>query len=199
MIPYNTELKPLVLPEFGRNVQDMVDFCASLDTKEERTECATTVAKIMASMFPELVGENNDMTKIWDQINIISGFTLDIEFPCNVVTKDKLNPQPNKIPYTASSMRFRHYGKNIEKMIGVVAGMEDGEEKEKLISMIAHHMKKLQLIHNKEGVDDAKILRDLREYSDGKIDLDPQTYLLHEFKDANQASGKSSKNRKKKK
>lgn len=199
MIPYNTDMPPVVLPEFGRNVQGMVEFCSSLPTKEERTECAHSVVKIMANMFPELVGENNDMTKIWDQINIISGFTLDIDFPCEVVTKERMNPKPEKIPYTASSMRYRHYGKSIENMIGVVAGMEDGEEKDKLISMIAHHMKKLQLIHNKEGVDDAKILRDLREYSAGKIDLDPQTYLLHEFKDLTATQSKTVKTRKKKK
>lgn len=80
-------------------------------------------------------------------------------------------------------MRFRHYGKNIEKMIAIVAEMEDGPEKDQLISMIAHHMKKLMLVHNKEGVDDTKILRDLALYSGGKINLDPNTYLLHEFKE----------------
>lgn len=197
MIPYNTEMKRLVLPEFGRNVQGMVDYCMSLNTKEERTECAHSVVKIMSSMFPELVGADKDYTKIWDIINIISGFKLDIDFPCEVITEEKLNPRPEKIPYTSSSMRYRHYGKNIEKMIETVAEMEENEEKDHIISMIANHMKKLQLIHNKEGVDDAKILKDLREYSHGKIDLDPQTYLLHEFKDASQPV--QQKNRKKKK
>lgn len=197
MIPYNTEMKRLVLPEFGRNVQGMVDYCMSLETKDERTECAHSVVKIMSSMFPELVGPDKDYTKIWDIINIISGFKLDIDFPCEVITEEKLNPKPEKIPYTSSSMRYRHYGKNIEKMIETVAEMEESEEKDHIISMIANHMKKLQLIHNKEGVDDAKILKDLREYSRGKIDLDPQTYLLHEFKDASQPV--TQKNRKKKK
>ncbi len=197
MIPYNTEMKKIVLPEFGRNVQGMVDYCMSLETKEQRTECAHSIAKIMSSMFPDLVGANNDNTKIWDIINIISGFKLDVDFPCEVITEEKLNPRPDKIPYTSSAMRYRHYGKNIEKMIETVANMEESEEKDLIISMIAHHMKKLQLIHNKEGVDDAKILRDLKEYSGGRIDLDPHTYLLHEFKDASQQS--SSKNREKRK
>ena len=183
MIPYNTDLKKITLPEFGRNVQGMVDFCLTIEDREERTVCAYAIADIMANLFPELTGANKDYTKIWNQINIISGFKLDIDFPCEVVTKERLNPKPEKIPYTASSMRYRHYGKNIEKMIETVADMEDGEEKEVLISLIAHHMKKLMLIHNKEGVDDAKILRDLSEYSNGKITLDPKTYLLHEFQE----------------
>ncbi len=197
MIPYNTDLKPITLPEFGRNVQGMVDYCMSLPTKEERTRCAYAVVDIMANLFPELVGENKDYSQIWDQVNIISHFQLDVDFPCDVVTAEKLNPKPAKIPYTASAMRYRYYGKSIEKMIETVADMEDGEEKDVLVSLIAHHMKKLMLIHNKEGVDDAKILKDLREYSHGKINLDPNTYLLHEFKEAtpvnNQPKGKKKK------
>ena len=197
MIPYNTDLKPITLPEFGRNVQGMIDYCVSIPDREERTKCAFAIADIMANLFPELVGADRDYSQIWDQINIISRFQLDIDFPCEVVTADKLNPKPEKIPYTASAMRYRHYGKNIEKMIETVAGMEDGEEKEILVSLIAHHMKKLMLIHNKEGVDDAKILRDLKEYSEGRIDLDPQTYLLHEFKEVTPVNTPKGKKKKK--
>ena len=196
MIQYNTDLKPIVLPEFGRNVQQMVDYCLSIEDREERTRCAYGVVEIMANLFPELVKEKNDYSQIWDQANIISNFQLDIDFPCDVITKERMNPKPYKIPYTAGPMRYRHYGKSIERMIEVVADMEPGEEKDLLISMIAHHMKKLLLIHNKEGVDDAKILKDLREYSEGRIDLDPATYLLHEFKEAtpvNQPKGKKKK------
>lgn len=199
MIPYNTELKPIVLPEFGRNVQEMVGFCMTLPTKEERNNCVQSIVKIMSSMFPELVGDNDDCTKIWNQINIISEFQLDVDFPEGVITAEKMHPKPQKIPYTASAMRYRHYGKSIENMIGVVADMEESEEKDKLISMITHQMKKLLLIHNKEGVDDAKILRDLKEYSNGKIDLDPDTYLLHEFKDASQPTKNAKNNKRRKK
>lgn len=197
MIPYNTDLKQIVLPEFGRNVQEMVDYCRSLPDREERTRCAYAVAGIMANLFPELVGENGDWSQIWDHINIISRFSLDIDFPCDVVTEEKLHPKPEKLPYTASTIRYRHYGKNIERMIEVVADMEPGEEREEMISRLAHHMKKLMLLHNKEGVDDAKILKDLREYSRGRIDLDPRTYLLHEFKEAPAATPSKGKKKKK--
>ncbi len=196
MIPYNTEMEPVLLPEFGRSVQKMVDHCVAIADREERTACAYAIADVMASLFPQLVGEGRDMRKIWDEINILSRFELDIDFPCEVVTEETLNPKPNSIPYTANHMRFRHYGKNIEKMIATVADMEEGPERDQLISMIAHHMKKLMLVHNKEGVDDAKILRDLALYSNGKIDLDPNTYLLHEFKEV-QAPAQQGKKRKK--
>lgn len=198
MLPYNTDMEPVLLPEFGRNIQRLVDYCVTIPDREERTACAYAIADTMAGLFPDLVGVNNDYSKIWDQINIMSRFELDIDFPCEVITAEKMNPTPNPLPYGSSSIRFRHYGKNIEKMIAVVADLEDGEEKDLLISMIAHHMKKLMMQHNKEGVDDAKILRDLALYSDGKIQLDPDTYLLHEFKEIPQPTQSRSKKKKRK-
>lgn len=197
MLPYNTDMEPMLLPEYGRHLQGLVDYCVRIPDRDERTACAYAIADTMADMFPDMVGENRDYSKIWDQLNILSRFELDIDFPCEVITAEKMNPVPDKIPYTSSDMRFRHYGKNIEKMIGIVADLEENEEKEVLISMLAHHMKKLMLQHNKEGVDDAKILRDLALYSHNKINLDPQNYLLHEFREAPQP--KQNNKRKKKK
>lgn len=201
MIPYNTDKKPIILAEYGRNVEGLVKHCVAIEDREERNRCAYALADLIANLFPELEGENGDRKQIWDTMNIISEFKLDVDFPCDVMTEDKMSPKPERIPYTASSMRYRHYGKNIEKMINTVADMPDGEERELLVSLMAHHMKKLMLMHNKEGVDDAKILRDLAQYSGGKIDLDPETYLLHEFKDAssNTGSNNSGKGKKKKK
>lgn len=184
MLPYNTDMEPVLLPEYGRNLQGLVDYCAAIPDREERTACAYAIADTMASQYPTLVGDNHDYTLIWNQINIMSRFKLDIDFPCEVITEEKLHPIPETLPYTSSDMRFRHYGKNIEKMIEVVADLEDGEEKDVLISMIANQMKKLMLQHNPEGVDDAKILRDLSLYSKGKITLTPENYILHEYKEA---------------
>ena len=197
MLPYNTDMEPVLLPEYGRHIQGLIDYCVGIPDREERTACAYAIADTMAGIFPDLVGENNDYSKIWDQLNIMSRFELDIDFPCEVITAEKMHPRPDKLPYTSSDMRFRHYGKNIEKMISIVAALEDGEEREVLISMLAHHMKKLMLQHNKEGVVDAKILRDLSLYSGGRIDLDPQTYLLHEFREAPQPQRNTKKKKRK--
>lgn len=197
MLPYNTDMEPVLLPEYGRNLQGLVNYCVQIPDRDERTACAYAIADTMASMFPELVGVGRDYSKIWDQINIMSRFELDIDFPCEVITSEKLHPVPAKIPYSKPDMRFRHYGKNIEKMIQMVAALEDSEEKDLLISMIAHHMKKLMLQHNREGVDDAKILRDLAMYSDGKINLDPDKYLLHEFREVQQPQQHNKKKKRK--
>ncbi len=200
MIQYNTQTKQLILPEYGRNIQQMVDFCMSIENREERTKCAYAIIDIMGNLFPDLKENEASENKLWDHLYVMSDFRLDIDYPCKVVQKDELNPKPERIPYSVSNIKYRHYGNNIEQMINVVAEMEEGEERSTLISMIAHHMKKLMLIHNKEGVDDAKILRDLAEYSHGKITLDPNSYFLHEFKEDVVATSKSkSKSKKKKK
>lgn len=198
MLPYNTDMEPVLLPEYGRHLQGLVDYCVAIPDREERTACAYAIAETMAGLHPELIGENNNWSNIWDQINIMSRFELDIDFPCEVISADKMNPVPARLPYTSSDMRFRHYGKNIEKMIETVAELEDSEERDLLISMIAHHMKKLMLQHNREGADDAKVLRDLALYSKGRITLDPEIYLLHEFKEVQQPQQNHNKKKKRK-
>lgn len=180
---YNTHKTPLVLPEYGRNVQNMVDFCLTIPDREERTLCAKAIIGVMRKLTPQQANTPEKEQKLWDHLNIMSRFSLDIDFPVEVLSQEELSPVPKPIPYSTNRIRWRHYGKNIEEMVKVVADLSDEEDKDILISMIAHHMKKLQFIHNKEGVDDAKILRDLALYSGGKINLDPETYPLHEFKE----------------
>lgn len=184
MLPYNTDLQPVLLPEYGRILQQLVDHCTKIEDRDERTACARSIAATMQRLFPSAFQGKRDESKIWDRLNIMSGFSLDIDFPCEVVTEEKMNPKPRHIPYSDPHIRFRHYGKHIEQMIDRITNLPEGEERDLLVSMTAHHMKKLMLQHNKEGVDDAKILRDLAFYSGGKIDLDPETYLLHEYKEA---------------
>ena len=196
MLPYNTDLKPIILPEFGRNIEYLIQYCVGIEDREERNACAYAIADVMAQIFPQMIGEGGDYSKIWDQMNIISGFSLDVDYPYEVITAEKFHPQPSRIAYTAGPIRYRHYGKNIERMIDKVADMEESEERDLVISMIAHHMKKLMLTHNKEGVDDAKILRDLSEYSGGRINLDPENYVLHEFKEIELTQNQKNKKKK---
>ncbi|MCM1006084.1 MAG: DUF4290 domain-containing protein [Prevotella sp.] len=193
---YNTDREKLVLPEYGRNVQNMVDYCLTIPDREERTLCAKAIVGVMRKLTPQQANTPEKEQKLWDHLNMMANFALDIDFPVEVLGKEELNPAPKPIPYSTNRIRWRHYGKNIEGMIQVVANLEDGEDKDMLISLIAHQMKKLQFVHNKEGVDDAKILRDLAIYSDGKIDLDPETYPLHEFKEVKVPVGNSNNKRK---
>lgn len=191
MIPYNTDSEPVRLPEYGRTIQTLIDYCVSIPDRDERTECAYAVAGVMANMFPELRGDNNDMSKVWDQMQIMSRFSLDVDAPYPLLQEEAMNPKPERVPYGASHIRLRHYGHLIEKMIPVVADMEDGPERDEQIFMLANHMKKLMMLNNKEGVDDARIFRDLELYSDGKISVDPDSCHLYEFREVpSQQQGK---------
>ncbi len=199
MIPYNTGMEPLLLAEYGRNIQNLVDFCVSIPDREERTRCAYAIADIMKTLFPALKKDPNDIKKIWDHINIMSRFELDIDFPVPVIQADEANPTPEPIPYSNSlDIIFRYYGKHIQNMVRTVADMEDTEERNNLIGVIANHMKKLMFAHNREGVSDAKVLRDLCFMSDGKIDLLPGDIFLYDYQEVQQLNMKHKQNNKKK-
>lgn len=184
MLTYNTQLKKLVLPEYGRNVQQMVDHCLTIEDKKERTKCAYSIINIMGNLFPNLRDVEDFRHKLWDHLAIMSDFKLDIDYPYEVITASSLNTTPDRLNYNDSPIRLRHYGKYVELMITKAASLEPGEAKDALILLIANHMKKIMVAANNDSVDDTRIFNDLREYSKGMINLDPETCHLHEFKEA---------------
>lgn len=196
-IPYNTGMSHLQLPEYGRNIQNMVDYCVEIEDREERTVCAYGIVGVMKTLFPNNVGENGDLKKFWDHLMIMSNFRLDIDFPVGVITREEMHPKPAKLPYNTGNVKFRHYGRSLEGIIRIVADMESGAERDEMISMCAHQMKKMLMAHNPEAVDDRRVLNDLKMYSDGKIDLDPSTYLLREFQDVTPVKAQKGKKKKK--
>ena len=183
-LQYNTQKEKLILPEYGRNIQQMVDYCVAIPDRDERTRCAYTIIQIMGNLFPQIRDSDDYKHKLWDHLAIMSDFKLDIDFPYEVVTKENLESKPQKVEYKLEHIKYRHYGKLIEMMIDEACKYPDGEEKDALVSLIANHMKKLIFSINKDGVEDEKILKDLYHYSKGKISLDSATYKLREFKEA---------------
>lgn len=196
-IPYNTGMPQMKMPAYGRNIKNMVDYCVEIPDREERTVCAYGIIGVMKTLFPQLIGDKGDLQVFWNHLNVLSGFKLDIDFPVEVITEEKLNPKPAKLQYSSGQMRYRHYGRSLEGIINIISDMEDGEERDELIRMCAHQMKKMLLIYNPEGVENARVLNDLREYSKGKIDLDPELYELHDFQDITPTKEKKGKKKKK--
>ena len=178
---YNTQNEKLFLPEYGRNIQNMVDHCMTVEDREERKQCALAVVDVMGNLFPHLRDVNDFKHILWDHIAIMSDFKLDIDYPFEVITKEELYTHPEKLEYSRPTMRYRHYGKIMEKMIAIASEMEDGGEKDQLISQITAQMKKSYTEWNKE-VDDEKIIADLRELSGGKINLDSENYTIANIK-----------------
>ena len=193
MLRYNTQMKPLRLPEYGRNIQKMVDFCLTIEDRQERTDCAFAIVKSMANLFPELKSNGQYSHKLWDHLAIMSDFRLDIDYPVEVVQQENLTSRPAPIPYKDNELRRRHYGRAILSMIDVAAGMEEGPERDALITLVANQMKKLLIETNRDGVDDRRVFNDLRELSQGRIFVDPATLRLNDYIIPVQTSGKKKK------
>lgn len=195
MLTYNTQLKKLILPEYGRNIQQMVDYCVSIPDREERTVCAYSIIASMGNLFPQLRDTEDFKHKLWDHLAIMSDFKLDIDYPYEIIKPENLGTRPEPLNYELAPIKLRHYGKYIELMIAKAAAMEEGEERDALVLLVANHMKKLMLAVNPDGVDDAKVFKDLAAYSHGLIRLDPASCRLHEFKaaPAPQPTGKKKK------
>jgi hypothetical protein len=183
MMNYNTKLKRLILPEYGRNIQNMVDYCVLMTDKEERQRCANAIIGTMGNLFPYLRDINDFKHILWDHLAIMSDFKLDIDYPYEVIKKEDLYSRPPRIPYGNSRFHYRHYGRIIEQMIHEANRLEQGEERDCLVSLLANQMKKSYLVWNKESVEDSKIFLDLNELSGGKIKLDESTLKLTESRE----------------
>lgn len=171
MMEYNTRQKKLPLPEYGRSVQKMVDHALTIENREERQKCAATIVEIMGSMFPNTRNLPDYERKLWDHLAIMSDFKLDIDYPFEVIKKEEFHVAPQRVPYQTGEIRNRHYGRIVEQMIEHACTLKEGEERDCLIEFITVQMKKNYIAWNKDGVDDKKILDDLRIYTKGAIDI----------------------------
>ena len=193
---YNTQLKQLTLPEYGRNIQNMVDYCVSIENREERAKCASTIINIMGNMFPHLRDVNDFKHILWDHLAIMADFKLDIDYPYEIIKKEELHSKPGKVEYSRPDMQYRHYGKTLERMIALTGSYPEGKEKEQLVWLVVNHMKKSYIQWNKE-VDDAKIFQDLYELTNQKIDLRNSNMKLADVKEYTNQK-KQQRNQKKK-
>ncbi len=197
MLTYNSQLKKLALPEYGRNIQQMVDHCVTIEDREERTHCAYSIVRAMANLFPQLRNEPDYKHKLWDHLAIMSDFKLDIDYPYDVVNEENLVTPPQPIAYKLEKIKMRQYGKTIERMIARAVEYPEGEEKDALVMLLANHMKKLITQISNEDVEDSKIFKDLEMYSGGAIKLNPAEHQLRQYKMApvQQQSKKKKKKR----
>ena len=179
---YNSNRVKLLLPEYGRNVQMMVDFAMKIEDRDERNKAAKTIISIMGNMYPHLRDVSDFRHKLWDHLAIMTDFNFDIDSPYELPTKENLAEKPEILPYNNHRIRFRHYGKIIESMVQKAIELEDEKEKSALILMIANHMKKSYSNWNKDGVADQKIFKDIVDISGGKLTI-PENMRLREIHD----------------
>ncbi|HPE55543.1 MAG TPA: DUF4290 domain-containing protein, partial [Bacteroidales bacterium] len=168
---YPTLQGKLIMPEYGRNIQQMISHALTIEDREERTRCVKTVINIMGNMFPYLRDVNDFKHKLWDHLHIISEFKLDVDSPYEAPTQEALQARPAKVPYSSNHIKYRMYGSNIARIIEKTVQMEDGYEKEALVHAIANHLKKSYLNWNRESVDDDQIFEHLKVLSKGQLEL----------------------------
>ena len=168
---YNTTLPHIIVPEYGRNIQRMIEFACTVGDKEERNLIARSIVKVMGQVNSQYKDSEDFLQKQWDHLFIISDFKLDIDSPFPIPVKEMLQKKPKKIAYPDQKIKYRHYGHAIQQFIKKAGDMEDGEEKDSFTYYIANMMKKNYLMYNRETVGDELIMKQLHELSGGKLNL----------------------------
>lgn len=176
---YNSTREKLIIPEYGRNVQQMAAYVVSVEDREKRTNLAKVLIGVMAQLHPENRDTADYKQKLWDHLYIISGFKLDVDGPYPAPSPDIIEKKPQQVPYPQNNIRFRPYGKNIENIIKKACDFEEGPEKDALVKNIANHLKKSYLNWNRDSVNDELITGHLAELSHGKLKLSDDARLAH--------------------
>lgn len=184
------------MPEYGRNIQNMVDHLFTIEDRDKRNQSAQAVIDVMGNLYTYLRDVAEYKHKLWDHLAIMSDFKLDIDYPYEPPSPDILTGKPHKVPYNQHDIKLRHYGLITQKMIDTAIDME-GEEQRILIEQIANQMKKLYLAWNKDSVEDEKIFLDLEELSRQKLKVPRDIQLADVKVQAVQQPGKKKKKKNK--
>ncbi|MFW6222343.1 MAG: DUF4290 domain-containing protein [Bacteroidota bacterium] len=185
---YNSQREQLIIPEYGRNIQKLVNYAKTIKDRDKRTSFAHSIVKIMSTINQNFRDRSDFNQKLWDHLAIISNFELEIDSPYETPTKEILNEKPKPIPYCKNRIKYKHFGHIIENMIEKAVEIEDKKEQEKMTELIANHMKRLYLLWNKErAVDDDQILETLQEMSKNRLKVNKDMQLI-DVRELQQAS-----------
>jgi len=168
---YNTSQPPLILREYGRNVQKLVKYLKTIEDKEKRTAYAHTLIDLMRQVTPSFKETQETTQKLWDDLFIMADFELDVESPYPVPEPEVLTKKPKRLDYLSNRIKFKHYGRNIELLVKEAAAKEDPQEREDAIIYIGKLMKSFYSTWNKEVIDDSVILENIKTISGGELDI----------------------------
>ncbi|MTI33608.1 DUF4290 domain-containing protein [Xanthovirga aplysinae] len=180
MYEYNTNKSDLILREYGRNIQKLVNYLISIEDRDKRTESAHTLIELMKQINPRMKEGSEYNQKLWDDLYIMSNFRLDVDSPFPMPEKELLGKKPQHVRYNQNRIRYKHYGRNIELLIEKARGLSDEQEIEASVGSIGKLMKTFYSAWNREVVDDEVILENIQEISGGKIKKD-----IKEIRDKN--------------
>ena len=141
-LEYNSGRSLMIIPEYGRHIQKLVNHCLALETKEERNTMAKAIVDVMGNLQPHLRDVPDFKHKLWDQLFIMADFKLDVDSPYEKLEKEVLQAKPEKLDYPRYASKYRYYGNNIQTMIDTALTWEEGDARDALYYTIANHMKK---------------------------------------------------------
>lgn len=171
-LDYNTQREKLVLPEYGREIQNMVDYAVAIEDRGERQRCAETIVAIMKRMFPDGSNAEDQERKLWDHLAIMSDFKLDIDYPYDVTHAEQIAQKPEPMEYPMKKIPVRHYGAMVFELFEKLKSMEPGEERDELMKLTANQMRRNLMQWSHGSSDEEKVASDLARFTDGKIQLD---------------------------
>lgn len=177
-LDYNTQREHLVLREYGRTVQNMVDQAIEIPDRRERQRRANEIINIMERMFPHQQGQQDYRAKLWDQLAIMSNFRLDVDYPFDVSNAKKISEKPAKVPYSTARIPVRHYGNMVMKTFEILKTMPEGNEYNELVRLTANQMKRDLAQWGHGSTDDEKVADDLARFTDGRVQLDTRSFVF---------------------
>lgn len=175
-LDYNTQREKLVLPVYGREVQSMVDYAVALTNRADRQRCANAIVAIMKRMFPQPAETEGYERKLWDHLALMSDFKLDIDYPYDIEEARIIQSKPSPMPYPMKRIPVRHYGSMMFEIFEKLKELPDGHEREELIRLAANQMKRDLVLWGHGSSDDEKVASDLANFTDGKVQLDLDTF-----------------------
>lgn len=182
-LTYNSTRPDLKIPEYGRNIQQMVEHCVSIEDREERNRCARAIIKIMGNLFPQLRDVEDYNHKLWDQMHVMSDFKLDVDSPYPIPTRESFEEKPGRMGYPQHDIKYGHYGRTIERVIEAAAKLEDPEERQKAAVSIGNMMKRTYVVWAQTSVKDEVIAGDLKKLSGGVLVLENPEKDLDDTRD----------------
>ncbi|MEO8146372.1 MAG: DUF4290 domain-containing protein [Bacteroidia bacterium] len=178
---YNTQLNHLIMPEYGRHIQKMVEHACTIEDRDERNKLAQAIVNVMGTLNPHLRDIVDFKHKLWDHLFVISDFKLDVDSPFPKPSPENIEVKPQRIKYPGNSIKYKHYGRVMQNVIKEIAVLEEGETKDALVRDVANFMKMQYLHWNRDTVENELIFDQLKELSDNKIIIKDSIKLADTF------------------
>ena len=196
---YNTQREQLVMPEYGRGVQMMVDMAVQIEDREERQRCANTIIKIMEGLLPSTASREDDEHRLWNHLARISHYKLDVDYPVDILPQEEVQAHPAPLPYPMKSIRRRHYGYLVEQALAYAQTLDNEQQRQFITECVANQMKQDLFIWNRDSMDEALVAQDIEHYSGGKLRLNAESFIFDPVEESPLQHGDNLKKRKRKK